>query len=43
MAVTLITGFSSGFSEAIALAFSRRGDQVIATMQQIGLHLTGQG
>ncbi|MDB6012494.1 MAG: Short-chain dehydrogenase/reductase [Gammaproteobacteria bacterium] len=34
MAVTLITGCSSGFGEAIALAFARRGDQVIATMRK---------
>lgn len=33
MAVCLITGCSSGFGEAIALAFARRGDTVIATMR----------
>ena len=33
MAVCLITGCSSGFGEALALAFARRGDTVVATMR----------
>ena len=32
--ICLITGCSSGFGEAIALAFAARGDTVIATMRQ---------
>ena len=31
MAVVLITGFSSGFGLATAVAFARRGDHVVAT------------
>src|SRR5262249_18648480 len=34
MAVVLITGCSSGFGEAIALGFLRRGDTVVATMRR---------
>ncbi len=34
MAVVLVTGCSSGFGEAIALGFLRRGDVVIATMRR---------
>lgn len=34
MAVALITGCSSGFGEAMAIAFAARGDRVIATMRQ---------
>jgi len=34
MPVALITGCSSGFGEAIALAFAGRGYQVIATMRK---------
>ena len=34
MAVVLVTGCSSGFGEAIALGFVRRGDTVIATMRK---------
>jgi len=34
MPVALITGCSSGFGEAIALAFAERGYQVIATMRK---------
>ena len=34
MAVVLITGCSSGFGEAIALAFAARGDTVIASMRR---------
>src|SRR5262249_5416411 len=33
MAVVLVTGCSSGFGEAIALGFVRRGDAVVATMR----------
>lgn len=33
MAICLITGCSSGFGEAIALAFADRGDTVVATMR----------
>lgn len=36
MAVCVITGCSSGFGEAIALAFAARGDAVIATMRNPG-------
>lgn len=36
MAICLITGCSSGFGEAIALAFAARGDDVIATMRNPG-------
>lgn len=34
MAVVLVTGCSSGFGEAIALGFIRRGDTVVATMRK---------
>jgi NAD(P)-dependent dehydrogenase (short-subunit alcohol dehydrogenase family) len=34
MAVVLVTGCSSGFGEAIALGFVRRGDTVVATMRK---------
>jgi NAD(P)-dependent dehydrogenase (short-subunit alcohol dehydrogenase family) len=34
MPVALITGCSSGFGEALALAFSERGFQVVATMRK---------
>jgi NAD(P)-dependent dehydrogenase (short-subunit alcohol dehydrogenase family) len=34
MSVVFITGCSSGFGEAMALAFSQRGDQVIATVRK---------
>lgn len=34
MSAVLITGCSSGFGEAIALAFAKRGDQVLATMRR---------
>jgi NAD(P)-dependent dehydrogenase (short-subunit alcohol dehydrogenase family) len=34
MKTVLITGCSSGFGEAIALAFARRGDRVMATMRR---------
>ena len=34
MAVVLVTGCSSGFGEAIAEAFVRRGDTVVASMRQ---------
>ena len=33
MSVVLVTGCSSGFGEAIALAFAERGDTVVATMR----------
>jgi NAD(P)-dependent dehydrogenase (short-subunit alcohol dehydrogenase family) len=33
MALVLVTGCSSGFGLEIALAFARRGDQVVATMR----------
>ncbi len=33
MAVVLITGCSSGFGRAAAVAFAQRGDQVVATMR----------
>ena len=33
MSVVLITGCSSGFGEATAIAFARRGDTVVATMR----------
>jgi NAD(P)-dependent dehydrogenase (short-subunit alcohol dehydrogenase family) len=35
MAVVLVTGCSSGFGLEIALAFARRGDQVVATMRDV--------
>ena len=35
MAVVLITGCSSGFGLATALAFARRGDQVFASMRNV--------
>src|SRR5258708_11771458 len=34
MTVVLVTGCSSGFGEAIALGFLRRGDTVVATMRR---------
>ncbi len=34
MPVALVTGCSSGFGEAIAIAFARRGYQVVATMRK---------
>ncbi len=34
MAVVVITGCSSGFGEAMALAFAERGDQVVATLRK---------
>jgi NAD(P)-dependent dehydrogenase (short-subunit alcohol dehydrogenase family) len=34
MTVVLVTGCSSGFGEAIALGFLRRGDTVVATMRK---------
>ena len=36
MATILITGCSSGFGLASALAFARNGDQVFATMRDTG-------
>ena len=33
MSVVLITGCSSGFGRAAALAFAARGDDVVATMR----------
>lgn len=36
MAVVLITGCSSGFGLEFAAAFARRGDQVVATMRDLG-------
>ena len=36
MAVVLITGCSSGFGRAAALAFAARGDLVVATMRNTG-------
>jgi NAD(P)-dependent dehydrogenase (short-subunit alcohol dehydrogenase family) len=36
MSVVLITGCSSGFGRAAALAFAERGDQVVATMRNTG-------
>jgi NAD(P)-dependent dehydrogenase (short-subunit alcohol dehydrogenase family) len=35
MAIVLVTGCSSGFGLEIALAFARRGDQVVATMRDL--------
>jgi NAD(P)-dependent dehydrogenase (short-subunit alcohol dehydrogenase family) len=35
MAVVLITGCSSGFGLELALAFGRRGDQVVATLRDL--------
>ena len=44
MAVRLITGCSSGFGEAIALAFAKRGDTVVATMRNpVGAPATLKG
>jgi NAD(P)-dependent dehydrogenase (short-subunit alcohol dehydrogenase family) len=46
MAVVLVTGCSSGFGEAIALGFARRGDTVVATMrrpEKASAALTGFG
>ncbi len=34
MPVALVTGCSSGFGEAIAIAFAQRGYQVVATMRK---------
>jgi NAD(P)-dependent dehydrogenase (short-subunit alcohol dehydrogenase family) len=34
MPVLLITGCSSGFGEAISVAFAQRGYQVVATMRK---------
>ena len=34
MPVALVTGCSSGFGEAIAVAFAQRGYQVVATMRK---------
>jgi len=36
MPVALVTGCSSGFGEAIALAFAQHGYQVVATMRKPG-------
>jgi NAD(P)-dependent dehydrogenase (short-subunit alcohol dehydrogenase family) len=36
MPVALVTGCSSGFGEAIAVAFAQRGYQVVATMRKPG-------
>src|SRR5215217_6939817 len=36
MAVVLITGCSSGFGFETALAFARRGDDVVATVRDLG-------
>lgn len=41
MAIILVTGCSSGFGEAIALAFARRSDTVIATMRNPASAPTG--
>ena len=35
MGIVLVTGCSSGFGLEIALAFARRGDQVVATMRDV--------
>jgi NAD(P)-dependent dehydrogenase (short-subunit alcohol dehydrogenase family) len=35
MAIVLVTGCSSGFGLEIALAFARRGDQVVASMRDL--------
>jgi NAD(P)-dependent dehydrogenase (short-subunit alcohol dehydrogenase family) len=36
MAVVLVTGCSSGFGLECAVGFARRGDQVVATMRDVG-------